>query len=487
MLPLTRIVLLALAGASPTHVCRLLEARGLQVTVVTSLPAAGDISTTSTSGMWIAFLEPEQVPGFSHLSVLVQTAHFHGWPLLVVSHDTSLLEVELSRVFPSVGSVTLPCEESLIVDAAMQLWRRSQSDLTIQAPDSPRSSTNLRPLDRSGVSEGSATAEQVSRISLVHNFLKDITRFSESGLDVGGALYARATRIDPFLEYLNTHGISAAEVDTRIGAAVELRVRLHLARTAYITFCLLSAAGIDKSASLRGTRISLLIAKSFSMSRALALNEYLTTTDLASRVSVARAVGKSAQLVSSDPSLATESGVLLNVSRLIQQESLSPASPDTRVAESLFIADLIDRTCFAPGFFSASRASQLLRMIRFGRLPNVQAPLLATTTRFLCEAIVSCPPGMVMPGRIFKEYRKLRQEPVKKVPLLKDEVEVSIQNLTPGMLLTRPLKTLDGASVLETEQRLDADLIWRLWQLTALRPVESAVVRGKRARKSVLG
>jgi hypothetical protein len=94
---------------------------------------------------------------------------------------------------------------------------------------------------------------------------------------------------------------------------------------------------------------------------------------------------------------------------------------------------------------------------------------------------------MVMPGRIFKEYRKLRQEPVKKVPLLKDEVEVSIQNLTPGMLLTRPLKTLDGASVLETEQRLDADLIWRLWQLTALRPVESAVVRGKRARKSVLG
>ncbi len=486
MLPLTRIAILALEGAAPTHVCRLIEARGLQVTVATSLPAAGEISTTSTSGMWIAFLELEQIPGFSHLSVLLQTTHFHAWPLLVVSHNASALEVALRKAFPAVGSVNLPCDASLIVDAALQLWRRSRSTASETAITPPSGGTNLKTLDQSSSLQESSTQEHPRRLSLVHNFVRDITRFSESGIEVGGALYGCNVRDLPFLKFLAGLEFNIAEVDTRIGARVDAQVRSHLTRAAYIAYCLLTALGVAKGTSLRGTRISLLLAKSCAASRALALSDYVTTRDLAVRARVASALEKSAMLISADPVLAIDASVVDGVRRLIQQESLSTTSPDTPISESLFAADLIDRVCFAAGFFRPSRASLLLRMIRGGELPNLPPKLLATIARFLCEAIVSCPPGIAMPGPLFKAYQKPRQDKIPRPTLLKDEVEVSIQNLTPGMLLARALKTLDGVAVLEPEQKLDADLIWRLWQLTAQRPVDSAVIRGKRRRRPAI-
>ena len=50
---------------------------------------------------------------------------------------------------------------------------------------------------------------------------------------------------------------------------------------------------------------------------------------------------------------------------------------------------------------------------------------------------------------------------------------VVISQLLPGMRLAWPLRARDGEILLDADIELDFDLIWRLWQLAALRPIES--------------
>jgi hypothetical protein len=103
--------------------------------------------------------------------------------------------------------------------------------------------------------------------------------------------------------------------------------------------------------------------------------------------------------------------------------------------------------------------------------------LAAAGVRFISEALAACPLAVTLPASLLKRYQvqKVKNAGEKKARL-KDEVEVSVEDLAPGMKLTRPLRTRDGMELLEGNQRLDEDLIWRLWQLAGVRPVESATI-----------
>ena len=57
-----------------------------------------------------------------------------------------------------------------------------------------------------------------------------------------------------------------------------------------------------------------------------------------------------------------------------------------------------------------------------------------------------------------------------------NETKVAIESLQPGMKLTRPIFSFDGRKVLSGNLVLDHDLIWRIWQLSALRPLNGPLV-----------
>src|SRR5690606_5100682 len=93
------------------------------------------------------------------------------------------------------------------------------------------------------------------------------------------------------------------------------------------------------------------------------------------------------------------------------------------------------------------------------------------------EAICSRPTITVLP-------KPLRTDPDLRAELMRlretaigsGEQRVSILDLQPGMRLAQPLMAFDGRRVLMEGVRLDRDLIWRIWQLSAIRPLNPAIV-----------
>jgi hypothetical protein len=61
-------------------------------------------------------------------------------------------------------------------------------------------------------------------------------------------------------------------------------------------------------------------------------------------------------------------------------------------------------------------------------------------------------------------------------PVDENERRISMSELTPGMQLSRPIVAMDGKEILSSDIKLDEDLIWRLWQLSAIRPLNAPVI-----------
>ena len=77
--------------------------------------------------------------------------------------------------------------------------------------------------------------------------------------------------------------------------------------------------------------------------------------------------------------------------------------------------------------------------------------------------------------RFNKEFLAFIRAEQKK-PVAPGEQRVQLASLTPGMRLSQPLRSLDGKEILSPDLTLDEDLIWRLWQLAAIRPLYHPVV-----------
>ena len=78
-------------------------------------------------------------------------------------------------------------------------------------------------------------------------------------------------------------------------------------------------------------------------------------------------------------------------------------------------------------------------------------------------------------------------EDTKKYVTKDGEERIKISSLSSGMTLSRPLKSFDGREILEAELRLDDDLIWRIWQLSSICPLNSPVIiKNNKKKKNIL-
>jgi hypothetical protein len=61
--------------------------------------------------------------------------------------------------------------------------------------------------------------------------------------------------------------------------------------------------------------------------------------------------------------------------------------------------------------------------------------------------------------------------------ILGDTESIPLSKLEPGMRLTsKGINTEDGKVLISESMELDQDIIWRLWQLSAIRPLQKKVI-----------
>lgn len=151
-------------------------------------------------------------------------------------------------------------------------------------------------------------------------------------------------------------------------------------------------------------------------------------------------------------------------------------------AQCLLVTELADRACWVNGMWNSYGAYRTLKSLRKGRLFSVQRQVAESAGRVLAEIVSKrltgtelWIPGIpdIYPLQLTPEEAESQAVEVFGVEHLQN---IELFDLQPGMRLARPVIALDGRLILTANVALDEDLIWRLWQLTTVRPLKTALV-----------
>jgi hypothetical protein len=482
MKSISRVIVLSVAGMVPDGLREALLKGSYESQSVESLKAAESALKSCPESAVLVHFGPDQDAAFSLLKSLLTATFFHTRPLILVGEEADTIVPELGKVFLFVGSCNTPCGAPEIVVEVKRL-----SELYWKLKDQQISSASEQ-LDSKIValqttpSVGSVTAHPSwGNKSLPDTFFQKLGELNLLGRTVGGTLYGRNIRLEPFLKFFDDQRLGLKEASEKALQGADSWVKGHVVRVAYIAFCLLRATGESTDSVIQSTRAALLHAASFRTKRRVARVDYFSSSDPEVRRRIAKVVRESATKVSFDLGFPDESIVIALLARLIARDEVTRDSRECKLAYGLYVADVIDRMCWDSGYFNPARGYALLKQAKQGALADMNPAIAVVAVKFISEAIVGSPPRLRSPAEFTRKYRqRIKNGEVENPRPRAGERQVSVEDLAPGMQLSRPLKTFDGREILESDLKLDEDLIWRLWQLTSIRPLEVAMIVSER-------
>ena len=207
--------------------------------------------------------------------------------------------------------------------------------------------------------------------------------------------------------------------------------------------------------------------------------EYLSNDKLVVRKEVCSLI-KDSLLSFRDLNDATAETIMKSIGKLIGEEESPSNEPTSLAASAIATADAVDRIIFQRGVFQPVAAYCILSKLKRETISFIHPLVLAILVKTLAEAVTSEAAGIARNKR-FKQMSQFIQAAgaIDDIIIRQDECSVALGNLAPGMMLSRPINTYDGRPLLEETMQLDQDLIWRLWQLAAIRPIQKNIVVSK--------
>lgn len=154
-----------------------------------------------------------------------------------------------------------------------------------------------------------------------------------------------------------------------------------------------------------------------------------------------------------------------------------------RAAQVMLATELIDRSCWSGGGWNSFGVLRSVRSLR-SRTPVAfdmsvaigAARALAEATSTVDSAVTPLPapssPGdrALLKQQLDESYRligRYGEEPT--------AVEIRLFQMRPGMVLISPIVTRDGVFLVPGSTTLDADMIWRIWEICAIRPLRDPI------------
>lgn len=406
------------------------------------------------------------------ITQLENNAKAKALPIVLIGSDVEQFEKTLDKKFPAATTLNLPYGAVEMLAAINYLSRTVVQRRSIAAS---------KPKEAAIEQQGPAVPEMV---------FAQLQKLGLVGKSIGGEPLSGADITKELLRSLNMLPVRPAVTDAVNGLLEKAGPwgKPHLLRVSYITQRMVMPLNPDVSLleSLRAA--SFLFAWSFAEERPDLLQRPLPmggleTKELAGqsggsiRTELASKIKDSALTVMQDLSLDKESKIISVMARLVAGE-VKPGDDDVSiVACALMAADASDRLCYANGSWNPRRAYALLNRLKHGQATDYHPTVVCCLVKILAEAIAARTPVYLLPKEL-RRNKTLRKELMNQArqPVAKNERRVPLASLAPGMTLSRALIGLDGQEVLASDIQLDQDLIWRIWQLSAVKPLRSAIV-----------
>lgn len=426
-----------------------LRAKGYRSEISTNLKEAVKKARALTKPILFVDGGATQDLGLLVVRELLLESEIKNYPIVLTADGISHLESEVRKALPAFSLVHAPAK-TLSIITGIEAVEHISHKLSF-----------VRPKEEGPSSIPSFVFSEIERLGL-------------SNLSLGGSLFAK----------VNSQGAEGRLIEP-VSSRVKKVYRDKLEKSSprwnarfqrinYITECLANSLRIDTEKALQ-------LSSSYACSFITGPEEFLTKDYLGPRRQTFRT-----ELCSRIKDSAMEVGFTLGDEELAQkisnfakavgrEYSLNASELELGV---VLAADIIDRVCTRRGHFNPRVTYDFLRRVRFGLLDWIPTPIVAVLLKFISESIAESAAKLL-------QNKKLKIDPMTRQkiseiiaePLLHDEAQVGISDLTPGMMLAKPIHAFDGAQVLEGGLKLDEDLVMRIWQLSSIRPLIDPTVK----------
>lgn len=423
-------------------------------------------------------LDEEKVSGF--IKQVIQSEGLRGVPAVFVGRDADSFERVLSKYYKSLVTLTLPC-------SGADLFSALNYCALYYADQTGAKARRARRHDRSDDSppEGTAAAVQVVQAEISRDSREIPTLVFEQ--------YGQLNLFRHFLEGLRyTRGINQDDLAERGLMPAEQRLRHivlaiaddlgkwgrgHMYRTAFLASKIADPLPFTPKQREDLKLAALLFSWAFVRSdKKLLRLEYAGPRNLIIRKDLCSKLKDSAMRVILDLTLPGPGAMIGAFARLVGKEDEPEEALLTLSGAVLMAADLVDRICFADGCWNPRAAYHLFKRCRHGKVKDIPPEVMACVIKLLSEAITGNP-RLITPKRLRdNEEMKIRAALARDAVTSAWEQKVPLDKLVPGMKLSRPLETYDGRKLLESDVVFDQDLIWRLWQLASIRPLNGPAI-----------
>ncbi len=407
-------------------------------------------------------------------------------PVILIGLEAGSFERELEQLFPCATTLNTPFGTAEVL-AAVNYISRSYSDKRSRGLIK-KSSASIEKSESIAAPKSAEKAplELQREKTFGDGIFGNLEALDLLNRDLGGGLFSSGSIDETYLERhkLNPSDPKLKEIINEILFDVGKWGRLHLCRVAFMAQKVLEAMKPDLTLQEQVRGAAFLYAWSFAgVESELLKSNYLDARSTTRRQNLSKKIKQSADQIEETLGLANLRSVVNGLGDLIGSAERPIDSDFGITASALFAADLTSRFCFGNGSWNPRRGYVLLYKIKRGDFKEIHDLVLCCSIKFLAEALSARTPIFMLKRELRnnKEFLSALAREAH-LPVKKDERRIPVSSLAPGMRLTQPLQALDGREILSTDLTLDADLIWRIWQLSAIRPLKSAVVRIKQEK-----
>lgn len=453
-------------NSTSTHLVETLQRCGAAVQLITELDEAPAAIVRLFPAIFVVSFGTKRSDGEHLVSLLTANTALHAHPLLLVGKNASSFEEAIGKDFCASMTLNAPYAHNELLEALAYITRQAPAEIIEES----------QILDDSGAQPATIAEAGKELPKILFSQLAEL-RLPNGSLE--GDKYFRRINED----LLRERGFLAGE--EKVAAAIQGVCHdagawgaAHLYRLSFLSGKVTHALSVAEPVQRSGHIAAFLFAWSFAGSLPKLLKANYTGTNAKSlRKDLCSRVKDSAMKIAMELKLEEAAQIVSTLGKLIAKEEPVHDDAQSVVASAIMAADLVDRICFPRGIWESTAAYPVLRALRAGTFEEFHPLVLCCVVKFLSEAISAQPTAPLLPKRLRDDpaLRKAHEQTLT-AEVSENEKKVEVASLQPGMKLTKPLMSYDGREILSADLVLDQDLIWRLWQLSAIRPLNAPLV-----------
>jgi hypothetical protein len=410
----------------------------------------------------------------ARLKGIISHKELHKNPLVIVAENGDSFESLLERYFPNSVALRTPASMEQLRQAfsyvtknlkPQEVQKPEEQTTDATAVEAKAKSSQQDDLVSSGISKAKAVFSELKRLnfdSIEPTVSVCSSRFSTSHLEKLQLLPSNEKTRSFIIRLFEESTLAEKNRYGRLGfISKSLAIGTKVGQEELDS---LKSASFVYSSKIKGSRPRLL------------KTNYLQDSQ-ETRIDLCSHLKDSAMFAATTLGDSETANIISGMAKLIAGEELEINSERFQAVSILVASDLIERNCFNTGYWCPPGAHYLMRLSKRGALDFVHQSVVAGIIRFLGNALDELPQPFVIPTAKKRDpqLRQLADEHNNYVPG-EEERRVSVSSLEPGMRLAKPLTAFDGKHLLDDEIQLDEDLIWRIWQIQAVRPLISSQV-----------